>query len=139
MPRTILLASFLQLSLFGLGQQVKVTHKGPYAEMDKMIHDYGTIAKGADGICHFTVTNTGDAPLVISDCLSNCGCTVPVCPKEAIAPGAKARVKVEYDTQRVGRINRSVTMMTNATNARQLQVLIKGEVTEGSAAPVVPK
>lgn len=103
---------------------------GPVLEVDKMIHNYGTMKKGADGDCFFTITNTGDAPLTIGKCESNCGCTVAECPTEPIAPGTSTKLKVHYDTDRVGRINRSVTMYTNATNARQLQVLIQGNVEE---------
>lgn len=99
-----------------------------------MIHDYGTIPKGADGTCAFTVTNTGDSPLVISGCESTCGCTVPACPTDPIKPGASSVITVKYDTQRVGPISRTVTMNTNAKNARTLQVLIKGTVEDPSGA-----
>lgn len=34
---------------------------------DKMVHDYGTLAKGADGNCEFTFTNKGKEPLVLSN------------------------------------------------------------------------
>ncbi|MGB0984595.1 MAG: DUF1573 domain-containing protein, partial [Saprospiraceae bacterium] len=41
-------------------------------------------------------------------------CTVPTYPKEPIAPGASAEIKVRYDTKRIGKINKSVTLQTNA-------------------------
>ena len=34
----------------------------------------------------FTFTNTGDNPLILDKCKGSCGCTVPQCPKEPIAP-----------------------------------------------------
>ncbi len=39
--------------------------------------DYGTIAVNSDGIRVFEFTNTGDAPLVITEVSSSCGCTIP--------------------------------------------------------------
>ncbi len=77
--------------------------------------DYGNIAKGSDGIRVFEFTNTGDAPLIISNVKSSCGCTVPEKPKDPIAPGANGEIKVKYDTKRVGPIRKTVTVYSNAT------------------------
>ena len=72
---------------------------GPTLEMDKTVHDYGEIKQNADGNCSFKFTNTGDAPLIISNAKGSCGCTVPVWPKEPIAPGETSEIKVKYDTK----------------------------------------
>jgi hypothetical protein len=77
--------------------------------------DYGNIAKGSDGIRVFEFTNTGDAPLIISNVKSSCGCTVPEKPKDPIAPGANGEIKVKYDTKRVGPIRKTVTVYSNAS------------------------
>ncbi len=130
MFRTILFPITLLAAIGLCAQQPAARTGGPYLEIDKMIHEYGTLKKGANGDAYFTITNTGDAPLTIARCESNCGCTVPECPKEPVAPGASARVKVHYDTQRTGRIHRTITMATNAVNARQLQVIVQGHVAE---------
>jgi hypothetical protein len=97
------------------------------------VHDYGTIKQGANGTCEFTVTNTGDQPLIITNCQGSCGCTVPKCEKEPIKPGQKSTITVKYDTNRVGPINKSVTISSNAGNTPSKIVTIKGTV-EGSAA-----
>jgi len=101
---------------------------GPIISIDKNIHDYGTIENGADGSCVFVVTNTGNSPLIISDCKKTCGCTVPTWPREPIAPGASAEINVKYDTKRTGTINKSVTIISNATNAPSKVVRIKGTI-----------
>lgn len=59
---------------------------GPKLEVNEEVHDYGTIEYGSDGICYFEVTNTGNAPLIFSKVQGSCSCTVPVWPKEPIAP-----------------------------------------------------
>jgi hypothetical protein len=91
-------------------------------------HDYGTIKNGADGTCTFEFKNTGNAPLIISNAKGSCGCTVPDWPKEPIAPGAKASIKVKYDTKRPGPINKSVTISSNAVDEPSKIIRIKGNV-----------
>ena len=97
--------------------------------IDKDVHDYGTIEQGANGECTFTVTNTGTEPLIISLCKGSCGCTVPVCPQEPIAPGASAKITVKYNTNNPGPINKSVTITSNAGNEPSKVVRITGNVT----------
>ena len=108
---------------------------GAQISVDKEVHDYGTIPQGANGTCEFTVTNTGSAPLIITSCKGSCGCTVPKCDTEPIKPGQSTTVTVKYDTKRVGPINKSVTISSNAENAPEKIVRIKGTV---EAAPETP-
>lgn len=76
--------------------------------------DYGEIERGADGVRTFKFTNTGDAPLVIEDIKSTCGCTIPKKPTGPIMPGASDIIEVKYDTNRVGPIRRSISVYSNA-------------------------
>jgi hypothetical protein len=105
---------------------------GAAIDFNKEVHDYGTIEQGADGTCEFEFKNTGTAPLIIQTAKGSCGCTVPSYPKEPIAPGASASIKVKYDTNRVGPINKSVTITSNASNEPTKVIRIKGNV---NAAP----
>lgn len=111
---------------------------GPKVEFEKEVHDYGTIENGANGECSFVFKNTGNAPLIISEAKGSCGCTVPSWPKEPIAPGASATIKVKYDTKRAGAINKSVTITSNAVNEPTKVIRIKGNVKAAptSGAPV---
>ncbi|CAL67879.1 DUF1573 domain-containing protein [Christiangramia forsetii] len=92
--------------------------------------DYGEIMKGSDGVRVFEFTNTGDAPLVIEDVKSSCGCTVPKKPEEPIMPGKTGEIEVKYDTKRVGPIRKTVTVYSNAaepTKALKIKGLVKDE------------
>ena len=102
--------------------------QGPSISLDKDVHDYGTITQGADGGCQFTVTNDGTDPLIISRCKGSCGCTVPKCDKDPIMPGATSVINVRYDTKRIGPINKSVTITSNASNEPTKVIRIKGKV-----------
>ncbi|MFT4677952.1 MAG: hypothetical protein ACI84C_001038 [Flavobacteriales bacterium] len=112
---------------------------GPAIALDKEVHDYGTIQQGGDGACEFTVSNTGTEPLIIAKCKGSCGCTVPKCDKNPVLPGETSAISVKYDTKRVGPINKSVTITSNASNEPTKVIRIKGKV-EGdpSATPASP-
>ena len=101
---------------------------------EQEVVDYGTIEQGADGVREFVFTNTGKSPLIISNAVGSCGCTVPTWPKEPIKPGQKAAIKVKYDTKRIGAINKSVTITSNATEPTKI-IRIKGTVVAPKTTP----
>ena len=109
---------------------------------EKDVHDYGTIKQNANGSCEFKFKNTGKEPLIISMARGSCGCTVPDWPKEPIKPGETAAIKVNYDTKRVGPINKTVTITSNAKNEPSKLLTIKGKVdavaTEETFPPNTP-
>ena len=51
--------------------------KFPVMTFDKKVHDFGTIMDGEAQETVFSYTNTGEAPLVITEIKSTCGCPVP--------------------------------------------------------------
>ena len=108
------------------------------AEMtfDSEVIDYGTIAQNADGLRTFKFTNTGNAPLIISNAKGSCGCTVPTWPKQPINPGEQGEIKVKYATNRVGPINKSVTVTSNASTPTKV-LRIKGNVLAKETSPVL--
>jgi len=99
--------------------------------------DYGKLEKDANGEREFTFKNTGKEPLIISNCVGSCGCTVPQWPRTPIAPGATASIKVKYDTRRVGRFQKTVTVQSNASNATEV-LTIKGEILAPEATQTAP-
>ena len=96
-------------------------------KFDLEIIDYGKINKGADGERIFVFTNIGDAPIIIQNVQSSCGCTIPEKPENPIMPGEKGKIKVSYDTKRVGGFSKQITILSNAKIARKT-LKIKGYV-----------
>lgn len=110
---------------------------GARIEFAKEVHDYGTVKYDGNGESFFEFTNTGNAPLILSDVKGSCSCTVPEWPKEPIAPGAKGKITVKYNTKNAGPINKSVTITSNATNEPVKVLRIKGTVSpQPNATPV---
>ncbi len=134
-------AMFLMAFAFEANAQGPTVGKvgGATIDFEKEIHDYGTMKQHGDGGCEFVFTNNGTEPLIISNARGSCGCTVPNWPKEPIAPGKTGVIKVNYDTKRVGPINKSVTITSNAGNAPTKVIRIKGKIEAAPTAPVAPK
>ncbi|TRX20704.1 DUF1573 domain-containing protein [Flavobacterium franklandianum] len=122
---TTLIAIVLMCS-FGFAQN------GPKIEFkaeDNTI-DYGTTTKKNDnGVRSFEFTNTGDAPLIITNVLSTCGCTVPTKPNAPIMPGKTGKIEVKY-SMILGPIRKTITVESNAVNYEggRIPLKIKGEV-----------
>ncbi len=107
--------------------QDKKSENGPKIEFAYTEYDYGTITQGGDGTSEFEFKNTGNEPLILSDVKSTCGCTVPSWPREPVKSGESAKIIVSYRTTRVGPINKSITVSSNAASG-PVVLRIKGNV-----------
>ncbi len=104
----------------------QVTDKGVFT-FENTVIDYGTIEYNADGVRSFTFTNTGTAPIIITQVKGSCGCTVPTKPNGPIMPGETAEIGVKYATNRVGQFSKTVTVTSNASEPT-ITLKIKGKV-----------
>lgn len=94
---------------------------------DTLVHDYGEIDFGGDGVCVFTFTNTGDEPIVISSVQASCGSTVPSWTKDPIKPKEKGEIKVKYNTYIPGAFSKSITVYSSG-NPSHVVLKAKGQV-----------
>jgi hypothetical protein len=97
--------------------------------------NFGTIKQG-DAVTHeFEFTNTGKEDLIITNCQGSCGCTVPTWPKEPIKKGAKAIIKVTFNSAgKMGMQDKTVTITSNAKNSPKV-LHLKGTVEAPAPAP----
>jgi hypothetical protein len=102
--------------------------KGAGMVFEKETIDYGTITHNADGNREFVFTNNGTKPLIITQAMGSCGCTVPTTPKEPIMPGKKGIIGVHYATNRIGEFSKTVTVTSNALGQETKVLTIKGTV-----------
>lgn len=130
MKNLLIAFAFILGSTLGISAQQQAendTKNQPVISFDKTEHDYGEVVKGGNGECVFTYTNTGKAPLVLTNARSSCGCTVPKWSREPLMPGQTATLTVRYNTNNVGPINKTVTVESNASPSKVV-LRIKGKV-----------
>lgn len=92
----------------------------PVMEFEEKEHDFGTVEEGEVVEHTFKFTNTGDAPLIVSDASASCGCTVPTWTKEPVAPGDKGEMLVKFNTR--GKPNqqmKAVRIVANTESGRE--------------------
>ena len=125
---------------FALSASAQKGAKIEFKDKDNTI-DYGTVTKESDnGVRVFEFTNTGDAPLIITNVQSTCGCTVPSKPKEPIMPGKTGQIEVKYNMN-PGPIRKTITVESNAVNYEggKVPLKIKGTVVAASDVNVMEK
>jgi hypothetical protein len=93
-----------------------VPGKYPVMTFDKTEHDFGRIAQGTNVEHLFTFTNTGEAPLVLSDAKASCGCTVPTFTKDPIPPGGRGEMLVKFNGS--GQNQRTIPVTVTANTER---------------------
>jgi hypothetical protein len=129
---------FAALGLNAQDAALNANPNAPEISFAKVLHDYGTVFQGGDGTCEFRFTNTGKEPLILSKPVSSCGCTVPTWPQEPILPGKSDIIKVTYNTNNIGPINKTVTVNSNAKTGR-IVLSIKGSVVAKPTATLPEK
>lgn len=99
------------------GALFEVKPPGPYIEFTETEFNFGDIKSG-DKVAHtFEFKNSGDAPLVISNVVTTCGCTASNWPRQPILPGESSKIDVTFDSAgKVGHQNKVITIMNNGSN-----------------------
>jgi hypothetical protein len=106
----------------------------PVMTFDRSEHDFGTIEQGTPQETIFTFTNTGNAPLIITNATSSCGCTVPEYPKnKPIAPGETGEMLVKFNGSGQNQVTKTVTVSANTAKGSEL-LRIKAFVNPKTAA-----
>lgn len=78
------------------------------------MHSFGQIEWKHPVTVEYTITNTGDQPLVLTEVEPDCACSVVQWTKTPIAPGAKGTVNVTFDAKALGHFQKSVAIYSNA-------------------------
>lgn len=92
----------------------------PVIELDKTVHDFGTIENGTPVETIFKYKNTGNSMLVVSNIKSTCGCTVPSNYTKEVAPGETGQFTVKFNGKGNGKVSKSLTMTTNTEKGTEV-------------------
>lgn len=119
------------VALFSIAYSLPIQAEDmPVASFDKTTVDFGKFTeKNPKHEAVFTVTNTGDAPLIIVNVKASCGCTTASYTKAPIMPGKTGQVTVVYNgsNRAIGPFIKTVVVMTNAEK-KQTRLHIKGDM-----------
>jgi len=117
----VILLAFYTISANSLAQDgaamIELVPPGPHLDLEETEFNFDDIQQGEKVAHTFKISNDGDAPLVISNVLTTCGCTASNWPREPILPGDSSQIDVTFDsTGKVGHQNKVITIMSNASN-----------------------
>jgi hypothetical protein len=100
----------------------------PAIEFTETAHDFGTVKQSSPVEYNFVFKNTGMAPLIINNVEKTCGCTTPEYTTQPVAPGKTGKIKVKYDSERVGAFQKSVIVHTNDPDNATISLKISGVI-----------
>jgi hypothetical protein len=85
-------------------------------KFEKVFHNFGKINEGEVVHTVFKFTNTGKNPLIISNAVGSCGCTVPLWPHHAVKAGSSDEIRVEFNSaSKEGENDKTVTVIANTS------------------------
>lgn len=109
--------------------------KFPVMQFNEVEHDFGEIESKQKVTTEFVYTNTGDAPLIVTDIKSTCGCTVPQdWNREPLAPGESGKFTVTFNGSGSGNVVKPINITANTATGKE-SVKIKAFVKPDPNAP----
>jgi len=123
MKRFLLLACSLFFLSLTAWSQARISTNGD-------VYDFGIIPRNKPVTKDFTIINTGNQPLVISEVTASCACTATEWTKKPIAPGDTGYVRSTFDAKAMGRFYKTINIYSNAANSVKY-IAVKGEVAVG--------
>ncbi|QEG34871.1 DUF1573 domain-containing protein [Bythopirellula goksoeyrii] len=119
--------NLLVLGSFALGQ----ASAQEWAEkmFNTLEHDFGTVARGAETVYKFEITNLYKQPMKILGVRSSCGCTSPSIENKVINTYEKSYLVAKFNTHTfVGRHGATLTVSFGAPYSAEVQVRVHGNI-----------
>ncbi len=122
--------AFLVLILFGTSFINQLAAQEWAEKMfSKTDHDFGTVARGADTVYRFEITNLYKQPMHITGVRSSCGCTSPTIENATIKTYEKGYIVAKFNTRTfTGRHGATLTVSFGAPYSADVQVRVHGNI-----------
>ncbi len=92
-------------------------------------HDFGTVARGADTVFKFEITNLYKQDMHITDVRSSCGCTSPSIEHGDVKTHEKAYIVARFNTRtHVGQRSATLTVTIGAPYNAEVQLHVHGNI-----------
>lgn len=98
-------------------------------EIDKTIHNYGTIPKGSSNSAVFSITNTGNYPLIIFHVSTSCGCTNVNWDKQPVELMQTVNIHVEMTPDETGYFSKTLEVYCNIQES-SFKLIVDGSAHE---------
>jgi hypothetical protein len=102
---------------------------GPKIQFASLVYDFGRVRAGDPVKYTYTFTNTGSAPLVISNVQPQCGCTTAGEFSRQVEPGQTGSIPIQFNTAAYGQaVYKQITVTCNDKNQPAIALQLKGVV-----------
>ena len=98
----------------------------------RMVANVGEIMFQTPHRVTFEFTNTGDAPLVVTEVIPSCGCTTVRAPEKLIHAGETGEIVATYDAAMLGVFSKELAVFTNVSD-NPTYLTFQGKVTTDPA------
>ncbi len=115
---------FALLSSFAIASVADVIIEYSFSER---VHDFGSIVQDEPVNTIFYLENQGNAPIVIKDIKSPCGCTVASYTVDPISPNERGEIEVRYNAAKEGSFQKDLKVYLQGIKDPEI-LTIKGEV-----------
>lgn len=103
--------------------------KNPVLKFNEVQKDFGQVKQGKILTHVFKFKNEGDAPLLIQNVRTSCGCAAALISQREILPGKSGEIKVTFNTQGYeGRQTKYVYVDSNDAQEPKKQLLISAAI-----------
>ena len=103
--------------------------KSPRIRVEPEAFDFGKALPAKTLRKEFTLSNFGDAPLVIENVSTTCGCTAALASDTTLAPGGSTLLRVTLETRSYsGKVERQVLVRSNDPKLPLLTVKVSATV-----------
>ena len=98
---------------------------------EKLVHDFGKFSeKEPVQKCTFVFKNIGDAPLIIKQVITSCGCTTRTFTEEPVMPGEKGQINITYDGKgRYTKPFRKIITVESNAKTKYVRLHVVGQMT----------
>jgi hypothetical protein len=106
-----------------------LSQSGPQIKFKESAWDFGKMKEGQVKAHEFVFENTGDAPLVIKNVKTSCGCAAALVSEKTIEPGKKGEIKVTFNSRGYeGSVSKYVYVESNDRTQSVMQLVISAVI-----------
>ena len=125
----------LVFAIFASMFLVACRSQSPKISIDSYAFEFGDVVNGTVVSRDIVINNNGDAPLIIEEVSTSCGCTTGTIEPETISSGESGVLHIEFDSgahgpELEGLLKRQVFLITNDPESPEVMVEFTANVVQ---------